>query len=176
MPTNKATKYVGEMWMCCRLNWKPRTAVTKTPLTCKMQKIAVKAILISLYEFVPAQHTVNRKSDKQTIKRLIAWVHRVRPEFQESRSRCLLHDRAWAHSSNAFSEFLAKRAMPVLSHLSYSPDLAPVEFFLFPNLKKCDERDKNRGWIIDATDCGEGTVGRYEKKRFLGHSIQLWAM
>jgi hypothetical protein len=37
-----------------------------------MQKIAVKAILISLYEFVPAQHTVNRKSDKQTIKRLIA--------------------------------------------------------------------------------------------------------
>jgi hypothetical protein len=78
---------------------------------------------------VSEKQTVNGKFYKDVIKRLIARVHRVRPEFQESGSLYILHDNAPAHSSDVDSEFLAKRGIPVLSHPPYSPDLAPAHRF-----------------------------------------------
>jgi hypothetical protein len=47
----------------------------------------------------------------------------------------------------------------MLAHPSYAPDLAPADFFLFPKLKSCDERDEIRGCCIDPTDCDESTEG-----------------
>jgi hypothetical protein len=38
-------------------------------------------------------------------------------------------------SLGLISEFLAKRGIPVLSHPPYSPNLAPTDFSLFPELK-----------------------------------------
>jgi hypothetical protein len=71
-------------------------------------------------EFVPEKQIVNGKFYKQTIKRLIARVHRVRPEFQESRFSYLLQNNAPAHSLGVISEFLAIQEIPVLSHSPYS--------------------------------------------------------
>jgi transposase len=71
----------------------------------------------------------------RVIKRLIARVYRVRPEFQGNGSWFLLHDNAPAHSSSVVSEFLAKRGIPMLSHPHYSPHLAPADYFLFSKLK-----------------------------------------
>jgi hypothetical protein len=92
------------------------------------------AKVIIHHEFVPEKQTVNGKFYKEVIKRLIARVHRVRSEFQESRPWYIQHDNAPAHSSDVVSEFLAKRGIPVLSHSSYSSDLATTDF-LFPKLK-----------------------------------------
>jgi histone-lysine N-methyltransferase SETMAR len=80
-------------------------------------------------EFVPEKQTVNGKFYKEATKGLITRVDRVKPEFQFSGSWHLLHDNAPAHSSGVFSEFLAKRGIPVLSHPPDSPDLAPTDFF-----------------------------------------------
>jgi hypothetical protein len=74
--------------------------------------------------------TVNVKFYNEMIKRSIARVHGVRPEFQESGSWYLLHDNAPAHSSGVIWKFLAKRGIPVLSRPLYSPDLAPANFFI----------------------------------------------
>jgi histone-lysine N-methyltransferase SETMAR len=71
---------------------------------------------------------------KQVIKRLIARVHHVRLEFQESGSWYLLTDDAPTHSSVVVSQFLVKEGIPLLSHPPYSPDLA-LSDFLFPRLK-----------------------------------------
>jgi histone-lysine N-methyltransferase SETMAR len=70
---------------------------------------------------------------EEMIKRLIARVHRVRPEFQESVSWYLPHDNALAHYSGIISKFLAKQGIPVLSHPPYSPDLALADYFCFLN-------------------------------------------
>jgi hypothetical protein len=78
---------------------------------------------------VPEKQIVNGECYKEVIKRFIARVHRVRPEFQESGSWYLLHDSAPAQSSGVVPEFLAKRGIPLLSHPPYSSDLAPVDFF-----------------------------------------------
>jgi hypothetical protein len=66
------------------------------------------ANVIIHYEFVPEKQTVNGKFYNEVMKRLIALVHRVRPEFKENGAWFLLHDNAPAHSSSVVSEFLAK--------------------------------------------------------------------
>jgi hypothetical protein len=82
------------------------------------------------HEFMSDKQTENGKFYKEVIKRLIARVHRVRSEFQESGSWYLLLYNAPAHSSGVVSEFLVKRGIPVLSHSPYSPDLAPADVFI----------------------------------------------
>jgi hypothetical protein len=84
-----------------------------------MQKSWVKTLLTAFFyakgiihhEFVPQKQTVNGKFYKEVIKGLIARVHRVKPEFQESGPQYLLHDNALAHSLGFFSEFLVKRGI-----------------------------------------------------------------
>ena len=48
----------------------------------------------------------------------------------------LLHDNAFSHKCEVVNSFLASEKVKVLNHPSYSPDLSPVTFFLFPRLKK----------------------------------------
>jgi transposase len=47
----------------------------------------------------------------------------------------LHHDNLLAHASLLIREFLAKNETTVVPQPSYSPDLAPADFFLFPKLK-----------------------------------------
>ena len=44
----------------------------------------------------------------------------------------LLHDNAPAHWSVLVKDFLAKNNVTMLEHPPYSPDLAVVDFYLFP--------------------------------------------
>jgi hypothetical protein len=108
-----------------------------------MQKSLVKIILTAFFvvvklsfimKFCRQKQTVNGRICKEMIKRLIARVHCVGPEFQESGSWYLLRDNAPTHSLGVVSEFLAKRWVPVLSHPPYSVILSLLSF-LFSKLK-----------------------------------------
>jgi len=48
----------------------------------------------------------------------------------------LHYDNALAHMAMSVREFLATKQITVLEHPAYSPDLAPRDFFLFPNIKE----------------------------------------
>jgi histone-lysine N-methyltransferase SETMAR len=53
------------------------------------------------------------------------------------KGECFLHwDNAPVHTVMVIHKFLAKKLIKLLSHLPYSPDLNPVDYFLFPKLKK----------------------------------------
>jgi histone-lysine N-methyltransferase SETMAR len=45
-------------------------------------------------------------------------------------------DNAPVHTAKKVQRFLAKKKIQVIPHPSYSPDLAPVDYFLFPTLKR----------------------------------------
>ena len=47
----------------------------------------------------------------------------------------ILHDNAPAHRSHVVQEYLQEENIQTLPHPPYSPDLAPCDFFLFP--QKC---------------------------------------
>jgi histone-lysine N-methyltransferase SETMAR len=85
-------------------------------------------------EFVPEGQTVNGQFYLGVMELLLKRIRRVRPEFHNSKEWFLLHDNAPAHTAGV-ARFLAREQVTVLRHPSYSPDLAPADFFLFPKLK-----------------------------------------
>ena len=87
-------------------------------------------------EFVPTGQTVNKEFYKTVLQRLRDAVCRHRPEKWRSGNWILHHDNAPAHRAVTTNEFLAKHHIPSLPQPPYSPDLAPCDFFLFPQLKK----------------------------------------
>ena len=52
------------------------------------------------------------------------------------RGLCLIHDNALAHKCVLVQDFLKEEKVLQLSHPSYSPDLSPCDFFMFPLLEK----------------------------------------
>ena len=48
----------------------------------------------------------------------------------------LLHDNARPHTAHVTMNLLERWGWEILEHLPYSPDLAHLDFHLFPNMKK----------------------------------------
>jgi len=71
----------------------------------------------------------------EVLKRLRDLACRVRPELWEGRRWILRHDNTSAHSALIVREFLARNSITVLEHPTYSPDLAPLRFFLVPQMQ-----------------------------------------
>jgi len=76
-------------------------------------------------EFVPAGNAAYYKT---VLERLRQRVQRVRTDI--AYKRVLHHDNAPAHTALLVCEFLAKVRVATLPHPPYSPDLAPVDFFV----------------------------------------------
>jgi len=113
-----------------------------TPKKSRLVKSKVKVMLICFYdskgiihkEFVPPGQTVTGEFYLGVMKRLLARIRRIRPEYREIGSWSLLHDNAPSHRSRLVTEFLVKNHVIPLHHSPYSPDLAPCDFYLFPKL------------------------------------------
>lgn len=112
------------------------------PKKCRLEKSKVKVMLICFYdskgiihkEFVPPGQTITGEFYLDVMKRLLARIRRVRPEYRENGSWTLLHDNAPSHRSRVVTEFLIKNHIIALQHSPYSPDLAPCDYYLFPKL------------------------------------------
>jgi hypothetical protein len=71
----------------------------------------------------------------------------VTPNIGKKRNGCFAMTNATSHTSVLTQEFMAKNKMSVTPHSSYSPDLAPCDFFLFPKIKL-----KLKGRLFDSTE------------------------
>lgn len=113
------------------------------PKKTRQEKSKIKSMLTCFYdskgivhkEFVPTGQTVNAVFYLGVMKRLLARIHRVRPEYRENGSWRLLHDNAPAHRSTLVTDFLTKNHILTVNHSPYSPDLAPFDFYLFGKLQ-----------------------------------------
>jgi len=85
-------------------------------------------------EFVPRNTTVNSEYYKGLLERLRNNVHRKRPE-KWATGFILCHDNAPCHTSLLVWQFLSHKNFAVSPHPPYLPDLAPCNFWLFPNVK-----------------------------------------
>ena len=112
------------------------------PKKSRMEKSKIKTLVITFYdskgiiykEFVPPGKTVNAMYYFAVMKRLLARIRHVRPEYRESGSWRLLHDNAPSHLSTLMTDFFIKNHILTLNHSPYSPDLAPCDFYLFGKL------------------------------------------
>jgi len=107
-------------------------------------KSDIKTMLIAFFDidglvhhdFVPTGQTVNKEFYKTILQCLRDTVRRHRPENWRSNNWILHHDNAPAHRAVTTNEFLAKHNILLLPQPPHSPDLAPCDVFLFPQLKK----------------------------------------
>jgi len=129
------TKQMSSQW---------KTASSPRPKKARQMKSNVKTMLIAFldieglvhHEYVPRGQTVHKKFYKTVLQRLCDAVRRHRPQKWHSGNWILHHDNAPAHRAVTTNQFLAKHNIPSLPHPPYSPDLAPCDFFLFPQQKK----------------------------------------
>ena len=123
-----------------------------TPKKLRFQKSRVKNMLVIFFdwlgvfhkEFVPEGETINAVYYKRVMERLLNRIRRVRPGMCESGDWFLSHN-APSHNATIVKQFLAQRKVTVLDHPPYSPDLAPPDYFLFPNVKS-----HSKGHLFDS--------------------------
>jgi histone-lysine N-methyltransferase SETMAR len=89
---------------------------------------------------MPEVTTVSQTIHVECLKRLVDAVRRKRGELCRDRSLILHHDNALANYSLRGLQFLPGEGISAMDHSLYSPDLAPADFWLFPELKGCAER------------------------------------
>jgi transposase len=77
-------------------------------------------------------------------------MQRLHPKLWRQKNWLLHHDNAPSHTSSSTWEFLTKNNMTVVPHPPYSPDLAPCDFSLFPQLMI-----KLKGRRFDTTEVTE---------------------
>ncbi|XP_067930695.1 protein GVQW3-like [Watersipora subatra] len=113
------------------------------PKKARMSHSNVKTLLLTFFdirgvvhsEFLPHSQTVNHHVYKIILIKLRDSIRRKRRDLWLSGDWYLHHDNAPAHTSLMVRQYLAKNEVSVLNHPSYSPDLAPCDFYLFPKIK-----------------------------------------
>ena len=86
------------------------------------------------------------------------------PELWRSGGWLLHPDNAPAHTALSVLQFLTKSGMTTASHPSYSPDLAPCNFFLFPRMKR-DLKRKRFQNIEEVREKKDGSTEGYHFAR-----------
>ncbi len=86
--------------------------------------------------FVIPGRTVTVEYYKGVLEKLIrVHIPQKRPAFQRGRFK-LYHDNPPVHMARIVLEFLRKKGVELIPYPTYSPDLAPNDFFLYPTLKR----------------------------------------
>ena len=93
----------------------------------------ISAMLIRFFDskgiihrgFVPTGQAITGAYYLEVLKRLMARIHRIRPEYRDPATWSLLPDNAPSHTSFIVRQFLARNQVSVLNRPPYSPNLAP---------------------------------------------------
>jgi [histone H3]-lysine36 N-dimethyltransferase SETMAR len=90
---------------------------------------------VILIDYLQKGRTITGQYYSDLLTRFDAVLKEKRPRLQ--RKKLLFHqDNAPAHSSRIVASKLTELRYELVRHPPYSPDLAPSDFFLLPNLKK----------------------------------------
>lgn len=90
---------------------------------------------IIFIDYLEKGRTITGQYYAQLLDRFDDALKRKRPHLIKKKV-LFHHDNAPAHSSHVATAKLVELGYELLPHPPYSPDLAPCDFFLFPNMKK----------------------------------------
>lgn len=120
--------------------WK--TAASPPPKKAKSTRSAGKVMMIIFFDSegflyqhaVPQSHTVTGEYYKSVLITMLRHFTKKRPN-KNINEILLHHDNARPHVCNTVRVFLEERNIQTVPHPPYSPDLAPCDFWLFPEVK-----------------------------------------
>ena len=112
------------------------------PVKAKVIASRKKQMVLSFFDhqglifqrFSPLGTSVNGDFIVEALKKFLTAKSRKRPDLGDA---WRLHwDNAPVHTSRVVKAFLEEKAIEVVPHPPYSPDLAPADYFLFPTMKR----------------------------------------
>ena len=86
--------------------------------------------------WIPTGQTVNKEYYVQVLREFRKRFRRKRPALFKSGQGHFHQDNAPVHNSILVTDYLTKMGIKTVSHPLYSPDFAPCDFWLFPELKE----------------------------------------
>lgn len=108
---------------------------------------------ILLIDYLEKGKTITGKYYASLLDQLNYEIKRKRPHL--NKKKVLFHqDNAPSHTSRIAAAKFDDLHYELLKHPPYSPDLAPCDFFLFPNLKKWlgGKRFSSNSEVVEATN------------------------
>ena len=87
--------------------------------------------------WVPTGQTVNKEHYVEVLSEFSKGFRRKRPARFKSGQWHFQQDNASVHNSILVTDYLSKMGIKTVLQPSYSPDLAPCDFWLFPKLRGC---------------------------------------
>jgi histone-lysine N-methyltransferase SETMAR len=90
---------------------------------------------ILLVDYLPPKTTITSAQYAETLGKLRAAIRKKR-RGKRNTQWVILHDNARVHGAPASVDAMIKYEFGEMSHPPYSPDLAPSDYHLFPELKK----------------------------------------
>ncbi len=115
----------------------------KAPIKAKRERSTKKFMYIPFFDcegviynhYVKKGTKINSAYMVQVFRKFLDHFRRKRPQLYNG--NWYLHfDNCRVHTSQETTAYLERRNVKLLTHAPYSPDLAPADFFLFPELKK----------------------------------------
>ena len=122
--------------------------------------------------FIPTDTTVNAEYYEGLLKLVLLLIRQIQPQYRNGQWN-LLHDNARPHTAIRVTQFLNRHEVPVLDHPPYSPDLAPMDFFLFPRLKGV-LKDQHFSDITEIQQCVTMVLQAIPKEGFANCFQQLY--
>lgn len=120
--------------------WSPKGS--PGPVKAKVFASRKKQMVLSFFDyrglifqrFAPLGTSINGDFIIEALKKFLTAKARKRPDLGDA---WRLHwDNAPVHTSRCVKAFLEEKAIEVVPHPPYSPDLAPADYFLFPTIKR----------------------------------------
>jgi histone-lysine N-methyltransferase SETMAR len=87
------------------------------------------------HECTPQGQNINKEYYQEVLRHFRDAVQCKRSDLWAAAMWQLHHDNAPAHSSQLIQVFLAKHNIPMVQQATYTPDMAPCNFWLIPHLK-----------------------------------------
>lgn len=128
---------------CKKMSMQWKHASSPTPTKAKVLKSAGKVMLsvfwdsegVLLVDFLKKGNTINAKYYSNLLIKLRAKIKELRPG-KLSKTVMFHQDNAPAHTARDTMSTIAECGFEIMDHPPYSPDLAPSDYYLFPQLKK----------------------------------------
>ena len=88
-----------------------------------------------MLEFLPKRSTITGVYYADLLDQLRTAIHK-KCQGKLSKAILLQQDNVRVHSCKVAMDAVERNGYELIQHPAYSPDIAPSNFFLFPNLKK----------------------------------------
>ena len=100
-----------------------------------MATVFLDAKGVIMLDFLPKRSTITGVHNVNLLNELRTAIREKR-RGTLSKGVLLQQENARVHTCKVAMDAVGRNRYELIPHLAYSPDLAPIDFFLFPNLKK----------------------------------------